>query len=466
MDNMNDNRNLEEQNNVEKSSSKDNATGNNVDNENKKTIAKWIGKFHLSSRKKILIVYFTIVVAYICILHFVPFDMNGFLDSTKDKNNYNENVDKPSDTDTKDNKNSNDVENKNEQDNNEEEDTSSTGLTIYKDDKSVFFTVPTESKDAEILDKVTDDTHGYVLYKDNNKIKLYSSNEDSVKVLNDVDSSYDGYSLIVDETYNESASSKKNIGEVNGIFIYNNSKFSNYVNDGSCKYYDIKQGKNRYDGYCVYSILQDTDFLVGYNNLKFDSSGYIDSFNIYLINKNEDKPFLKDDAKGFSGSFWIKDGFIGYNDSWIELHNVTLYSMDGEKLTASIPTDFIYIYQNKAYYYLNNELVVINNSGKIIHKKSVNDYKVAFVSRNYAFAIKDNKVIAINLDDFTEYNLANYDSSYGDVDLFEMLSGYVSSERSPYEVYGVGYYIYFKESRFSIYFNPDTKEIKNWNREI
>lgn len=140
--------------------------------------------------------------------------------------------------------------------------------------------------------------------------------------------------------------------------------------------------------------------------------------------------------------------------------------MSGERLTPAISTELIDTYQNKAYYYLDNELVVINNSGKIVQKQAVNGYKIALVSRNYAFAIKDNKVIAINLDDFTEYNLANYDSSYGDIDLFEMSSGYVPSERAAYEKYGDGYYIYFNESTLSIYFNPDTKKIENWNREI
>lgn len=445
MDNMNDNKNLEEQNNVENNV----FSGNNADSKavsgNVETINNVSQNMtNNSKRKNIIIVCCVIVVACACILFIV---FNNI------KNNSSNNVGKDN-TENKENDNS---------DNNSNDDLKYI-LTIYKDDKSVFFTVPTESKDAEILDKVTDDTHGYVLYKDNNKIKVYNSSDKSIKILNGVNTSYDNYFLVKDVDNNANPNV---INDIIGVSTYNNNiKNKDYADTNSCQYYDLKQNKSRYSGYCVTGILQNSDFLEAYNNIMFTSSGDFENGSFYVLKKNEDNVVVKADKEDFSGNFWIENGFIGRNSSWIETHNVTLYSMSGERLTPAISTEFIDTYQNKAYYYLDNELVVINNSGKIVQKQAVNGYKIALVSRNYAFAIKDNKVIAINLDDFTEYNLANYDSSYGDIDLFEMSSGYVPSERAAYEKYGDGYYIYFNESTLSIYFNPDTKKIENWNREI
>ena len=446
MDNMNDNKNLEEQNNVENNV----FSGNNADSKavsgNVETInnVSQSNMTNNSKRKNIIIVCCVIVVACACILFIV---FNNI------KNNSSNNVGKDN-TENKENDNS---------DNNSNDDLKYI-LTIYKDDKSVFFTVPTESKDAEILDKVTDDTHGYVLYKDNNKIKVYNSSDKSIKILNGVNTSYDNYFLVKDVDNNANPNV---INDIIGVSTYNNNiKNKDYADTNSCQYYDLKQNKSRYSGYCVTGILQNSDFLEAYNNITFTSSGDFENGSFYVLKKNEDNVVVKADKEVFSGNFWIENGFIGRNSSWIETHNVTLYSMSGERLTPAISTEFIDTYQNKAYYYLDNELVVINNSGKIVQKQAVNGYKIALVSRNYAFAIKDSKVVAINLEDFTEYNLANYDSSYGDIDLFEMSSGYVPSERAAYEKYGEGYYIYFSESTLSVYFNPDTKKIENWNREI
>ena len=442
MDNMNDNRNLEEQNNVEKSSSNDNATGNNVDNGNKKSIAKWIGKFHLSSRKKILIVYFTIVVAYICILHFVPFDMNGFLDSTKDKNNYNENVDKPSDTDNKDN---------NEQDNNEDEDTSSTGLTIYKNDKSVFFTVPTESKDAEILDKVTDDTHGYVLYKDNNKIKLYSYSEDSIKVLNDVDNSYDCYSLT--EKVVRFNGRKERF--VIGINYYNYLKDIGYEDSSSCKYYDLIQEKHRFNGYCVDSFVQSgdyitsSDYIIAYKNLRHEDLTFVDN---YIINIKNENVVLKIENDNVDSEFAFNEGFFIHS----LYHGFTVYTINGEKVFYTNNDKLFGEYSNNLYYNDNNEILKYDINGKAINKKSIN-YKILLISRNYAFAMENNKIIAINLDDFSECNLGTYDDINDDY----FLNGYYVDYFDNYK-YGEGYYLYF--GGFTIYFNPDTEKVITENK--
>lgn len=446
MDNMNGNKNLEEQNNVENNV----FSGNNADNKavsgNVETInnVSQTTMTNNSKRKNIIIVCCVITAACACIL-FVVFN--------NIKNNSSNNVGKDN------------IENKeNDNSENNSNDDLKYSFTIYKDDKSVFFTVPTESENAEILDTVTDDTHGYVLYKDNNKIKVYNSSDKSIKILNGVDTSYDNYFLVKDVDNNANPNV---INDIVGVSTYNNNiKNKDYTDTNSCQYYDFKQNKSRYSGYCVTGILQNSDFLEAYNNITFTSSGDFENGSFYVLKKNEDKVVVKAEKEDFSGNFWIKNGFIGRNSSWIETHNVTLYSMSGERLTPAISTELIDTYQNKAYYYLDNELVVINNSGKIVQKQAVNGYKIALVSRNYAFAIKDSKVVAINLEDFTEYNLANYDSSYGDIDLFEMSSGYVPSERAPYEKYGEGYYIYFNESTLSVYFNPDTKKIENWNREI
>lgn len=297
MDNMNDNKNLEEQNNVENNV----FSGNNADSKavsgNVETInnVSQSNMTNNSKRKNIIIVCCVIVVACACILFIV---FNNI------KNNSSNNVGKDN-TENKENDNS---------DNNSNDDLKYI-LTIYKDDKSVFFTVPTESKDAEILDKVTDDTHGYVLYKDNNKIKVYNSSDKSIKILNGVNTSYDNYFLVKDVDNNANPNV---INDIIGVSTYNNNiKNKDSADTNSCQYYDLKQNKSRYSGYCVTGILQNSDFLEAYNNITFTSSGDFENGSFYVLKRNEDKVVVKADKEDFSGNFWIENGFIGRNSSWI-----------------------------------------------------------------------------------------------------------------------------------------------------
>ena len=428
MDNMNDNKNLEEQNNVENNV----FSGNNADSKavsgNVETINN-VSKSNMtnnSKRKNIIIVCCVIVVACACILFIV---FNNI------KNNSSNNVGKDN-TENKENDNS---------DNNSSDDLKYS-LTIYKDDKSVFFTVPTESENAEILDKVTDDTHGYVLYKDNNKIKLYSSNEDSVKVLNDVDSSYDGYSL----TERVVKSNGKKERSVIGINYYNYLKDTGYEDSNSCKYYDLIQEKYRFNGYCVGSFVQNgdyitsSDYIIAYKNLRHEDLTFVDN---YIINIKDGNVVLKLENDNVDSEFTFNEGFFIHN----LYHGFTVYSINGEKVFYTNNDKLFGEYSNNLYYNDNNEILKYDINGKVINKKSIN-YKILLISRNYAFAMENNKIIAINLDDFSECNLGTYDDINDDY----FLNGYYVDNYDNYK-YGAGYYLYF--SGFTIYFNSSTERV-------
>ena len=326
-------------------------------------------------------------------------------------------------------------------------------IDIYKNESGILcgryheescnilaLSVPVDNDDVRLLDYKGTYNNGYILYMEKNKIKIYGTKNNNVKVLNNLDISYKNYYIIM-----------KN--DVIGI-SYNNNNYKNIISN-ECKFYDIKDGKNKYDKYCIIDSIDNTNYLEAVNNVKYISDMEYLYYDNFLIDINTGNAIINEENDSKCGRYSINGSFIVHTDTCNDLSSKKYYTINGKLINEINNQYLIDQYDNKLYFYENDTIYVVDKDGNIVSTNKFNGYKIELISRNYVVAIKDNKLVMINLDDFKEYEIIDWDSNY----YFNyMVSGYVENNNKN------GYYLIIdynnKEPYKELFFDPNTKEVK------
>lgn len=181
----------------------------------------------------------------------------------------------------------------------------------------------------------------YLLYLDNNKIKLYDSIKDKYYIVN-IDMDYDRYELISDPETNE----------IYGIVYYNND-----LDNRSESYYSIKSDATIYEGYTHIYYLHN-----GYLGARYYSKSP-DNVYTYILDINKNKILMEENEK-------LSDYALSYINSYIYIGNYIL--LQGCLMSNFCPPLKVYTQDLKeiasdfdSLAFDNNENVLILKDGKI-----------------------------------------------------------------------------------------------------
>ena len=310
--------------------------------------------------------------------------------------------------------------------------------------------ISVESDDAEVLSTYGEYKSGYVLYNDNNKIKLYNSSDDTNQVLDQIKAKYNNYYFV-----------NKNNNLLGVAFEQLNEDLSISSN---CHYYDLKENKLKFDGHCAINFTDDLKYVETENNYKIDNKGNL-TMNISVLNADTENVLVKLENVDICSNLYVKDNYIinvMHCPSSSEYAR-TYYTLEGKKITDEINTDNIDEYNGYVYYNDNNIVYKLDKTGNKTTIDKFKDYKLQLISQNYALAIKNDKLIMINLDDQNEYEITTWSDNYY---LHTKISGYYENGRLTDYLKGPGHYIVVsidKNNQYDgkakeYYFNPNTKE--------
>ena len=297
--------------------------------------------------------------------------------------------------------------------------------------------------DVESIDnKVLDINNYYVLYKDNNKIKVYDVNNKVSNTYDKVENNYDKYNLINYENKLYGISYGLNISDLNG-----------YVNFGReivPKFYDIKTNSNKYDGYYVSSAI-DHDLL---NLMKISNQ---DNKTMNLLDYNNDKFIIE----GINNS----RAYFGFKEDFIILHEcpsigpyckMTYYTTNGEKIFVDSNSYNSDIVDKTLYTLSNNLLQKYSTDGSVVDsKKYTDDYDLYAIYDNFVVALKNDNINMINSDTYEEMFVVKLDK---DDEFIDCQSGkYNLNTGDPYDdgIYSIS------TNNKQVYFDTNKKQIVN-----
>ncbi len=230
--------------------------------------------------------------------------------------------------------------------------------------KDIAFSIPTKTENTKVL--AFDRDYLFVLYEDNNKLKIYNKSlNESQGIL--LENNYKSYELY---TSNDKSS-------VVGIFYRTDLNY-----DSPAGYFNVETGKKLYeDKYETLSMDYDGQFLEGCKNNT-----------IYFLNANLEKEELE------------------YKLS--ESHNCNGYRSEGFKLKK---------YNNKMFYLVVSEFdtnIIYSNSKEVIYDKKIKEGLVSF-NNEYVYFVEDNKVKKYDMDG----KLVSTSKTYNNIKL--LLNNYI-----------------------------------------
>ena len=429
------------------------------------TIKKDNGKRKLSKKMIIIILCSVIVIVISVLLCVVMFEK-------KSDNNVNDNNDVQEEI----NNNEEKEDEEKKESNVKVEDEHYSMVVYHQSDKSlcldysvsycneIAFKIEVEDINAKIVDYVGKSDNGYLLYIDK-YVKLYNAKTKKIDVFDNLPSDYNVYSLIYDASY---TSSGMVINKMFGI-AYNNKggKYKDLLVD-DCKYYDIYDKKNKYNGYCVTDSVG-TKYLRASNNMIYNDTHDLMSVDNYLIDNNTGKVTVKVEKDWVCGHFEIADDFIIHSDACLGTGSKIYYSKDGKQLTDPIGETNISDNNGYVYYYKDGFVVKTNSSGKVVTNNNFVNYEVYMIIDNYMAAVYGNKLLLIDLDTYDEYDLGEWNNYY----FHTMISGYYDAnslgndnEKKAGYYFVIGYHNNdTDDSGKEVYFDPVTKKVDSWELE-
>ena len=331
-------------------------------------------------------------------------------------------------------------------------DTADKNLNLGSACSDEIIDVGTESENAKLLDSSKE----YVLYLDNNIIKIYDVANNKYTNYNEVENNYDLYSIISFEDKLYGISYLKYYGEDGREY----EKYNEF------KYYDIKENKKKYDNYyIVRAIGNDLISAIDSNNKKG-----------ILFDYNTDKQIISSESYYSIDSSVISGRDIRYYaafeviDNFIEKINspelgpysaITYYTMDGKKIYFDEEGYDSEIINNNLYVISNNYLQKYSSDGNVASSKQYsNEYSLEAIYDNFAVVVKNKELYMINMDTFEELFVTKLNA--GD-EFIDYESGSYDSKNNKLEK-GI-YCICFShnyESKYLI-FNTKTKQIEKEN---
>ena len=285
---------------------------------------------------------------------------------------------------------------------------------------TVAFTVETESKNIKIYDILGRKNDGYVLFKDSNTIKVFDAKNNKVTAYDLINPNYKKYYLIASSYENENDNpTYKDLLGIN----YNNEEgdYGRVLIGKDCKYYDVKDNKNKYNGICIDGVAQNSNYLTGASNIIHSADDEMDSYKYQLI--SNDKTLITINNANPCYGFRVSNNFI--TDGCVGGTNEAYYTKNGAQITDLIWMDLIDEYNNYLYYFKDGKIIKSNSNGTKNEISKYNGYDVKMISRNHAVATKDDKLIIINLDEEKEYVLGDWSNNYY---FHSMISGYYSTD--------------------------------------
>jgi len=320
----------------------------------------------------------------------------------------------------------------------------------YKTEKEnetdiVVATIPTETLEAEYLHitrHAYNEENYHVLYKDNNKIKIYDviSKTSTITALNP---EHQKYEFIFDQRTNE----------IYGIAYYSDiiEGTSSPVRNTS-GFFNIKTGRILYRNLYDVFYYVDKDKIAGKNTIDTGTTEQ------ELLSLNEEKSLTKVTGKNNDYFEIILGDYIAYNHQ--NKNYINLYTSDGKLIVEDIAKQ-LYIYDDvyNISFIKNNKVEKYTPDGVKIAESKEYD-RVLQLIKDFHVVVINGKLVLTNYNDM-ELILGEWDDSYT---YYFMESGFY--EKSEFGIRKEeGIYIYIDTNLpeiggFQYYFNIDTKELK------
>lgn len=307
---------------------------------------------------------------------------------------------------------------------------------------SVALVVPTLEKDAQILDFSTKTvenktTVSFVLYNDQTP-KIYDVvNKKTTDIK--IENKYESY--LLHTSYDST--------QVNGIIYVDENKMYGY--------YNILQGKNMYENQYTYLSAVKGNYIQGSNVEETDDYSYVTH---YLLNIEKEEVVLTGDEPSLSYEIIITKGKEFILEYYAMDGYSTIYNASKEKLMDATIYYEWYLDENGDLSYIeNNQMKKIAYDGKIITTTSKSK-KVWCISNGYVLYQEAGKIYVEDTNGNSTFLLDNnkkYEFSHHGVAYIDE-----SSLNSDYKEVGFYFLLYSTESdkSLTIYFNPQTKEVK------
>ena len=303
-------------------------------------------------------------------------------------------------------------------------------------------TIPTETLEAEYLHITRNDYNEedyHVLYKDNNKIKIYDVIS-KTSTITSINPEHQKYEFIYD----------KGTNEIYGIAYYSDiiEGTSSPVRNTS-GFYNIKTGRilyrNLYD--VIYYV--DKDLIAGKNTIDTGTTEH------ELLNSNEEKTLTKVTGKNNDLYTIVLGDYIQYNHT--NKNTINLYTIEGNLIVEDIEKQ-LYIYDDfyNISFIKNNKVEKYTPDGiKIAESKEYD--RVLQLIKDFHVVVINNKLVLTNFNDM-ELILGEWDDSY--IYYFMDSGFYEKSEFGIRKEEGIYIYIDNNMEGIQYYFNIDTKELK------
>ena len=303
--------------------------------------------------------------------------------------------------------------------------------------EDLAFTIPTKTEAAKILSTAG---RNYVLYLDE-EIYLYNKNTEKTEEIS-IPTTAEKYTIL----YNYE------LENVSGIAFNQNKKVTYYNIDVKSTLYEDKYEE-------LYAI--NDEYIYGAKGLDEEEPTY------YLLNaKKEELPLItKKDACAYFSVKETKDSyFILLNTGCVGGNSSSIYTSKAERITDYIESE-LYDIDDNLLVYENNKLKEYNTKGELIKTYEESD-SVKSVYKDIYVSLENN---ALYIKEYTgnKYKLIDWKDGYY---FHTMISGYYDEDALQNEQEkAAGYYFIIEtgssnmqSSGIEYYFNPKTKEIKNW----
>jgi len=322
-----------------------------------------------------------------------------------------------------------------------------------------MLTIPTESADAKYLDttkRMYDEKQKgyYILYEDNNKVKLYDI-VSKISTITSLKTGYEKYDVIDDET------------KVLGIGYFSDKKEINYSKTYNISgFYNLATGKvlyeNRFD---FFSYVNDE--LIGGSKLISDNENE-ENYEHELLSITKEKTYIK--SLGEQPCYYQMIGNNNYmsfyrNPAFAEAPR-DIYTKDYELIAEKVgPYSYSFDEENNLLIAIDNKIIKYNTKGTKIKETEKYD-KVLHVFKDINLVVLNNKLIIVDNKDNTKTTLREWNDSYH---YHSMISGYYEAgSLSNANEKDAGYYFIIETDRTTAkgveyYYNPETKEVKTYD---
>ncbi len=307
--------------------------------------------------------------------------------------------------------------------------------------------IPTKTEDAKLL--AISSLSNIVLYKDDvlRTYNVKSKKIDKIKL----EDAYDAYDIATNEDETE----------VIGIIYKDGEKTVDYSTTYDLVgFYNIKLDTKLYEDKNYNYIYSISDKYIGATTENEEATQN------HLLSTTKEEEILH--KYGTCVMYDTEDEFILEKEGCIGEQGATIYTPDKKVLAQELSSNEFSIYNKQLYFKQDNKVVIYNIKGNKV-KESSNYQEVLDIIENYVVAVNNNKLIISSLDkDFTKELDDWNDEKY----YHYMISGYYKeNELSNENEKEAGIYLIVgnhgadssDSSGIEYYFNPETKEVKQYD---